>query len=96
MTDKPQDEMAKICEAIGRAAQAICDGVQAVSEYCRAFINHVGRTSYRWWQGVLYDCAAIDFAPPQVRHLIRYGKKRRTRKKNLNRARKLYRRMTEK
>lgn len=38
------------------------------------------------------DAAALNHAPPIVRHLARHGKKRKTRKKNINRARKLQRR----
>lgn len=70
-------------EACKQAVEALGKAVQAAANYIVA-----------WFQGVdlaqltklAEERQALKEAPPRVRHLALHGKKRRTRKKNINRA----------
>lgn len=76
--------LVRLGDAAKRAGQALLDTVRAAA----------GVYAEIWKYVVAYlpDATALSQAPPRVRHLALHGKKRKTRKKNLNRARKLYRR----
>lgn len=87
-----QDALTSAGEAAARAARAFGDMLCALSKAVAIYSNNV--TTPMLWL-ILKEgdraSAILDQAPPRVRHLALHGKKRRTRKKNLNRARKLYR-----
>lgn len=88
-----QDALTSLVEAAGRAARALGDMLCALSKAVAIYSNNI--TTPKLWL-ILKERdrapAILAQAPPRVRHLALHGKKRKTRKKNLNRARKLYRR----
>ena len=79
-----------VTKAITELGEACKQVVEALGKAIQAAANCIAA----WFQGV--DLAqllktveaqqALKEAPPKVRHLALHGKKRRTRKKNINRA----------
>lgn len=77
----------EITKAITEFGEACKQAGEALGKAVRAAVNCITA----WTRGVdLEQCVrelqAIKEAPPRVRHLALHGKKRRTRKKNINRA----------
>lgn len=76
-------------EAMGQVANGICGFVRAMAQFIEEtfpiFLQTVAAC------GAEYK-AALNEAPPRVRHLALHSKKHRTRKKNINRALREYRR----
>lgn len=82
------DALVRLGDAAKRAGQALLDTMQALADvYVEMWKNVVA-----YLPDAIDDAAALAQAPPRVRHLALHGKKRKTRKKNLNRTRKLYHR----
>lgn len=79
-------ELGKACapfsEALGRLTRAIMDALAAI-------LSYVNRDPKPTAEEIP---AALNMAPPRVRHLAEHGKKYRTRKKNMHRAMRAYKR----
>lgn len=73
--------LAQAGEVLGRVVQAALDLMVARATFCKDYIRTNAEV-----------IAALSEAPPRVRHLAEHGKKYRTRKKNINRALRDYRR----
>lgn len=86
------DAASRAGEALGRAAKGIADFVRAMVELAAAVIP-AGYLSVA--KSAAEIKVALNEAQPRVRHLALYGKKGRTRKKNINRALREYRRRTK-
>lgn len=76
--DKIQEPLLRASVALGRACAAVADFICAMAQFVAEVLP------------LLPDAmelqAALNEAPPRVRHLAAHGKKRRTRKKNIRRA----------
>ena len=76
----------QIAKALGELCRAAADCVRAIADAMLiAQLSELAETQ-----------AAINEAPPRVRHLAIHGKKYRTQKKNMNRALREYRRRYDK
>lgn len=84
----------KIQEPLQRAGEALGNVSRDLGEFVRAMVDFVAAVT-AGLPDVLKNLevqAALLEAPPKVRHLALHGKKYRTRKKNINRALREYRR----
>lgn len=70
--------------ALNRTAKALADFIRAMVEFAAAALPNLTEAAEVQ--------AALKEAPPRVRHLAQHSKKHRTRKKNINRALREYRR----
>lgn len=85
-------------DALDRIIEALLGAGESLGAFCGHFTNFV-RAAVEFAVLAL-PCltedaevkAALNEAPPRVRHLAEHGKKYRTRKKNINRALRDYRR----
>lgn len=73
--------LAQFGEGLGKVVRAALDLWVAMATFCKDYIRTNAEVK-----------AALNEAPPRVRHLAEHGKKYRTRKKNINRALREYRR----
>lgn len=88
-SDRVSGAMQRLGEACAQAVDAMVDIWQAcMDHYIQPFFHILGR----YLQNGVETQAALMVAPPRVRHLALHSKKRRTRKKNINRALREYRR----
>jgi hypothetical protein len=82
--------------ALQRLGEACTQAVDAMVDLWRACMDHyitpLCHSIIQPIQNAAETQAALKAAPPRVRHLATHSKKRRTRKKNINRALREYRR----
>lgn len=69
----------ELCKACKQAAEAL-------GRACRAAVDFAGELCSLVEFEKQREAAIVERASPRVRHLAKYGKKARTRKKNINRA----------
>ena len=88
----------RLQETLREMGGAFSRVAEAVGCFCRSFIDFCSELcSLVRLDNLLQvkmEQEAIKEAPPVVRHLALHGKKRRTRKKNINRALREYQRRT--
>lgn len=87
---------AEAYDAARRAGEALGQAVRGIAGFVRAMAQSVEETFPIFLQTVAaygeeYK-AALNEAPPRVRHLALHSKKKRVRNKNINRALREYRR----
>lgn len=87
--DRISDLLQSAGEALGRTARALGDFIRAMIEYTASICPPELLKAAREMQ-------ALKEAPPRIRHLAQHSKKRRTRKKNINRALREYQRRNKK
>ena len=89
------DELQEALERFGESARITAQGIGgmlvAFADAWSAYFTSTIVPAWNLLANAASDTAALNAAPPRVRHLALHGKKRKTRKKNLNRARKLCR-----
>jgi hypothetical protein len=83
--DKIREPVRRAGEALRRACQDLGAFICAMADFAAAVLS-LGLLEAAKVQ------AALNEAPPRVRHLATHGKKYRTRKKNINRALREYQR----
>ena len=83
----------KMGEACMQAAEALGNAVRAAADFLTAI---AGGVDIAGSLKIVNVKAAIDQAPPRIRHLALHSKKHRTQKKNINRALREYRRRNKK
>lgn len=77
----------RLSKAAQRLGEALVQVATALGEFASAYLVSVADVlAGADWSALLINYAALNEAPPRVRHLAYYGKKHRTRKKNLHRA----------
>jgi hypothetical protein len=91
-TDNLQEELQRLNETLREAAKSLASVILAFRDGVRAICQGANFTQLLKAAKVQ---AALNEAPPRVRHLAKHGKKYRTRKKNLNRALREYERRQE-
>lgn len=82
--------MDKLFEIAAEAAVKLARAVGRAAEAARSLASSIVRALDA--SGWLEKAAALNEAPPRVRHLALRSKKRRIQKKNINRALREYRR----
>ena len=82
----------RVAEALRGVGEASVHMAEALGGFCRAYIDYVSEIYDLIDPDMLREAAEIESASPKVRHLAKYGKKARTRKKNTNRAWREYQR----
>ena len=91
--EKLDSDKQKTFECAEKRIKELTEAITAVGEACE-------QVTYAMIQVLKPICnfisEAIKAAPPRVRHLALYGKKPRTRKKNINRALREYQRKIQK
>ena len=83
-------QLDRISEPLQRASEALCRAVSCVADFIRAMIDYVTMIMPPETLKAAQVRAALKDAPPRIRHLAEHSKKRRTRKKNTNRAAREY------
>ena len=82
-------------DRLSEACQELCQGLRegltkidrSISEFASAYLKFVaGVLADADWSTIIKPIAALNAAPPRVRHLAKYSRKGRVRKKNLHRA----------
>lgn len=86
---KAEEAANRAGEALGRAVNGICDFIRAMAQFVEETFPIFLQTVAAY--GEEYK-AALNEAPPRVRHLALHSKKKRVRNKNINRALREYRR----
>lgn len=81
--DRIQEPLQRAGEALGDACRSLGSFVQAFCEFA-ALLTSSTETMKRF--EAIRIVHALNQAPPKVRHLALYSKKRRTREKYINRA----------
>ena len=77
----------RLSKAMQKLGEALTTTVDAFGEFASAYYECIaGVLACVDWSAPLNTATALNDAPPRVRHLARYSKKGRTRKKNLRRA----------
>lgn len=82
-------------DAATRDGKALIDATVSISGFVAAMAE-IAAVIIRNLPAEIEKRTALSQAPPKVRHLAEHGKKRRTRKKNINRALREYRRKDRK
>lgn len=82
--DRISEPLQKAGEALRRTAKGLADFIRAMVEFAAAVLPNLTEAAEVQ--------AALKEAPPRVHHLAQHSKKHRTRKKNINRALREYRR----
>ena len=88
MTQLPDD---RLSESLRRAGAALAGLTPYLSDFIRAMVDFAA-AAFPSLSKAAEMQAALNAAPPRVRHLAQHGKKYRTRKKNINRALREYKR----
>jgi hypothetical protein len=83
-------------EAANRAGEALGRAVSGIADFVRA-MGQIVEVAFPFFLEATAACgkeykAALNEAPPRVRHLALHSKKKRVRNKNINRALREYRR----
>ena len=96
--DRISEPLQRAGEALGRTVrdlgEALGRTVRDLGDFIRAMVEYVASICPPEQLKAAKEQAALKEAPPRIRHLAQHSKKRRTRKKNINRAlREYYRRM---
>lgn len=86
-------DVAKAFTALGEAGR---QAAEALGRVCRAWVDFAGELCSLVEFEKQREAAVVDSASPRVRHLAKYGKKYRTRKKNINRAWREYQKEADK
>lgn len=85
-----------LSNAMRRLGEAARDAAESLGRCCRAFGDAVcaifGSLDFAYLLKAARVRAALEKAPPRVRHLANNHKKRRVRKKNIHRALREYER----
>lgn len=87
-SDRVSGDMQRLGEACAQAVDAMVDLWQACMDH---YITPLCHCFTQYFQSAVELQAALNASPPRVRHLALHSKKRRTRKKNINRALREYR-----
>lgn len=88
-SDRVSGAMQRLGEACAQAIEALTDIFKTCMDY---YIVPIYDSLAQYFQNARETQAALKAAPPRVRHLALHSKKCRTRKKNINRALREYRR----
>lgn len=83
----------KLSEPLQRAGAALAGCIPYIADFIRAILDFAA-AALPLQAAAKEMQAALNEAPPRVRYLAKHGKKHRTRKKNLNRALREYKRRT--
>lgn len=97
--DKLQEPLRRAGEAFGRAANALGVFTVSITDWANACLDAwytmVGLPLAEHMQKKREQIKALLAASPRVRHLAQHHRKYRTRKKNINRALREYKRKEE-
>ena len=86
--DRVSEPLQRAGAALGRLSKCLGEFIQAMAEFAAAALPVLTEAAQVQ--------AALNEAPPRVRHLAQHSKKNRTRKKNINRALREYQRRSHK
>lgn len=85
-------QLDRISEPLRRAGESLSRTAKGLADFIRAMIDYVVAIMPPEMLEAARVQAALKEAPPRIRHLATHSKKRRTRKKNINRALRDYQR----